>query len=78
MLVRITRKFAEVIDGVSLSGLRVGDVINLPPRKARLLIAEQWAIETERRKAQARKRRVERRHSPVPSPDDVRSDRDPR
>jgi hypothetical protein len=43
--VRITRKFAEFIDGVDLSARRVGDVIEVPPRDAKLLIAEDWAVD---------------------------------
>ena len=42
--VRITRKFAEFIDGVDLSTKRVGDVIEVPVRDAKLLIAENWAV----------------------------------
>jgi hypothetical protein len=44
MRVRITRKLAEAIDGVDLSHNRVGEVIELPDSKARLVIAEGWAI----------------------------------
>jgi hypothetical protein len=46
--VRLTRKFAESIDGVSLSGRRVGDVFDLVEAEARLLFAEQWAEPAER------------------------------
>ena len=42
MRVRVTRKFAEQIDGVDLSKVAVGDVIDLPERQARTLIAEGW------------------------------------
>ena len=42
MRVRLTRKFAERIDGVDLSTVAVGDVIDLPERKARVLLAEGW------------------------------------
>jgi hypothetical protein len=68
MLVRVTRKLAEAIDGVDLSGVHVGDVINLPARKARLLIAEEWATfesEAERRTSRGRKPRIERRGRPA-------------
>jgi hypothetical protein len=41
--VRLTRKFAERIDGVDLSDRRVGEVIDMSPAEARLLLAEQWA-----------------------------------
>jgi hypothetical protein len=43
MRIRLTRKFAELIDGIDLSRRRVGDVIEIPVREARLLIAEGWA-----------------------------------
>jgi hypothetical protein len=41
--VRLTRKLAERIDGVDLSERRVGEVIDVSPGEARLLLAEQWA-----------------------------------
>ena len=44
MKVRLTKKYAERIDDVDLSGHRVGDVMDLPPREGLLLVAEQWAI----------------------------------
>lgn len=42
--VRLTRKFAEEIDGVDLSRSQVGDRLDLPARDARMLIAEGWAM----------------------------------
>jgi len=47
--VRLTRKYAEVLNGISLSGHDVGDRLPLPPRDARLLIAEGWASPDHRR-----------------------------
>ena len=44
MRIRLTRKFAERIDGVDLSRSRVGDVMDLPVHEARTLIAEGWAV----------------------------------
>ena len=44
MKVRLTRKLAPVVDGVDLSSHEVGDVFDLPPEQARLVIAEDWAI----------------------------------
>ena len=41
--VRLTRKLADKIDGVDLSGHQVGDVIVVPSHQARLLVAEGWA-----------------------------------
>jgi hypothetical protein len=46
--VRLTRKYAEAIDGVDLSRNQVGDLLNLAPRDARMLIAEGWAAPCER------------------------------
>ena len=50
MLVRLTRKLAERIDGVDLSGKHVGQVLNLQFRAAQLLILEGWAEMVERRR----------------------------
>jgi hypothetical protein len=50
MMVRLTRKLADMIDGVDLSAYRVGEVLHLPWHAARLLIAEGWAEMIERRR----------------------------
>jgi hypothetical protein len=39
----LTRKLADMIDGVSLAGHRVGDRLPVSSRDAGLLIAEGWA-----------------------------------
>jgi hypothetical protein len=39
----LTRKLADVVDGIDLSGRVVGDVLDLPVREASLLMAEQYA-----------------------------------
>lgn len=44
MQVRITRKFSNFINGVDLSKAQVGDVITVPVREGRMLIAEGWAV----------------------------------
>ena len=44
MLVRLTQKLAERLDGVDLSNHSVDEIFDLPPRDAELLIAERWAI----------------------------------
>jgi len=44
MLIRITRKLANYLDGVDLTDYGAGDVIDLPEGHARLLIAENWAV----------------------------------
>ena len=41
--VRLTRKFADFIDGVDLRKVKSGDALNLSPEEARILIAEGWA-----------------------------------
>lgn len=41
--VRLTKKFAEMIDGVDLSRYMAGQMMRVPPADARLLIAEGWA-----------------------------------
>lgn len=43
MRVRLIRKFAPFIDGIDVSAHGVGDVIDMPAREARTLIAEGWA-----------------------------------
>ena len=43
MLVRVTRKLAERIDGIDLRNRAVGDIVDLPDREALGLIAEGWA-----------------------------------
>ena len=43
MVVRLTRKLADFIDGIDLSGRNVGDIVDLSQRQARTLIAEGWA-----------------------------------
>jgi hypothetical protein len=45
MNLHLTRKLAEVIDGVDLTARTVGDIFKLPASDARLLIAEGWAVE---------------------------------
>ena len=50
MLVRLTKKFAEQIDGIDLGPYIVGDTITLPWLAAKILIAEGWAVLIERRR----------------------------
>ena len=42
MLVRLTAKLAERVNDVDLSLYKEGDVIDLPERQARMLIAANW------------------------------------
>jgi len=43
LFVRLTRKLANVIDGVNLTDAQVGDRLDLSRRDAEVLIAEGWA-----------------------------------
>ena len=63
MKVRLTKKLAERIDGVDLSEYHVGEVLELSPRESRVLIAEEWATERERRRVQAELVGSERRRA---------------
>src|SRR5687768_17661137 len=47
MVVRLTRKLADRIDGVDLTSHSVGDVFEVAPHAARLLITEGWAVSVE-------------------------------
>jgi hypothetical protein len=42
--VRLTRKYADMIDGVDLREAKVGDRLNLPVHAAEVLVAEGWAV----------------------------------
>jgi hypothetical protein len=41
--VRLTKKLASILDGVDVSMLNVGEILELPDSSAALLIAEKWA-----------------------------------
>jgi hypothetical protein len=41
--VRLTKKLASILDGVDVSMLSVGEILELPDSSAALLIAEKWA-----------------------------------
>jgi hypothetical protein len=41
--IRLTRKLANSLNGLDLSRVSVGDVIDLPDRVAMMLIREGWA-----------------------------------
>jgi hypothetical protein len=45
MLVRLTVKLADLVNGIDLSHCAEGDVIDLTDREARILIEEGWAEE---------------------------------
>jgi len=44
MRVRLVRKLADILDGIDVSAYKRGDIVNLSPRDAELLIAEEWAV----------------------------------
>ena len=44
MKVRLTKKYAERLDDIDLSGRQVGDWLDLPQPAAHLLLAEEWAM----------------------------------
>lgn len=48
MRVRLTRKLARELNGVDLSNHEVGDVVDLPDGKGRMLVAEEWAVQERR------------------------------
>jgi hypothetical protein len=43
MLVRITKKLADIVNGLDISHCQEGDVIEVPTHHARMLISEGWA-----------------------------------
>ena len=59
MRIRLTRKFANFIDGIDLSRRKAGDLLDLSEREAKVLIAEGWASADEAppKKSSARKPR---------------------
>lgn len=67
MKVVLTRKLADCIDGVDVAHYRVGDVMELAPKNAHLLIAERWAT-PDRRTQQGSAPEEERRRPVDPSP----------
>jgi hypothetical protein len=43
MRVKLVRKFANALNGIDLSKVSVGDIIDVTPNQAAMLIAEGWA-----------------------------------
>jgi hypothetical protein len=43
MKVRLTRKFANLINGIDLSKAQAGETLDLSQREAEILMAEGWA-----------------------------------
>ena len=69
MRVRLVRKLAREIDGIDLANHDVDDVLDLPVAKARLLMAEGWAI-AERRTQGPSRVLAFRRHTDLGRHDD--------
>jgi hypothetical protein len=46
--VKLTKKFAEMLCGIDLSRAREGDVLDVEPRDAGILLASEWALPAER------------------------------
>jgi hypothetical protein len=67
MKVRLSRILADYLDGIDVRNYRVGDVLDLPPSEAQLLVAEEWAI-VERRNSSMPPPSGERRRSSQPPP----------
>jgi hypothetical protein len=71
--VRLTRKFADLIDGVDLSSVDVGDRIDLSRHDAEVLIAEGWAERAahrvRRRPGEARSAADDKSPQQKPSPE---------
>jgi hypothetical protein len=53
MKVRLTKKFADAIDGVDLSDRNVGESFDVPSEQARLLLAERWAAPERRHRTES-------------------------
>lgn len=45
--VRLTKKLAAVMNGIDVSSLHVGDILELPDSAAHMMIAEGWAERAE-------------------------------
>lgn len=61
----LIRKLADVMDGVDVSNHQVGDVIDLPPGEAGVLMAEGWVIEDRRTQSLAPGMRDRRQPRPA-------------
>lgn len=47
MKVRLSKKLAERLNGVDVSSVRAGDVLEVSEREATILLAEKWAVPVE-------------------------------
>ncbi len=53
MKVRLTKKLAEQLDGIDVSDRRQGDVLDLSPHDAKMLVEERWAIPERRERSES-------------------------
>jgi hypothetical protein len=44
MKVRLTKKLADQLDGINVADHREGDILDLSPREAKMLVEERWAL----------------------------------
>jgi len=71
MKVVLTRKLADSMDGIDVTGHQVGDLLDLTAAEAQLLVAEHWAT-PERRRERGGPPAIERRRTNLqPKGDDV-------
>ena len=47
MKVRLTRKLAQILNGVDVTRVHEGELLELSPRDAGLLLAAEWAVPAE-------------------------------
>ena len=67
--VRLTRKYADMIDGVDLTDAKVGDELTLSPHDADVLIAEGWAEHAPQHPAERQAANVRCVATDTPQPD---------
>ena len=67
MKVRLRCVLADYLDGIDVRNCRAGDVLDLPEPEARLLIAEDWAIEERRSRDLPPPVGERRRHADAPA-----------
>src|SRR5688572_24406436 len=63
--VRITRKFAQFIDGIDLSRVKAGDMLDLSEKEVRVLLAEGWAERDGEAQGPVKKARPRRLKQPL-------------
>jgi hypothetical protein len=53
--VRLTKRLARVVNGVNLSRIDIGDVVDMSSRDANVLLAEGWAVPVGDKEPETRK-----------------------